>query len=115
MKLNVHVLFVTSALFVNCFRGNIMTTNLMSKKKHVRIHHTLLHVNATEQENLEPVETSDPIERYSEWFGLFPKEQKWKNVRFTFYIIVAGYFLGEAGTAVKDFISNNNQLHDYFT
>lgn len=37
----------------------------------------------------------DIIEEYSEWFGLFPKEQKWKNVRFTVYSVVCGYVIAD--------------------
>ena len=100
MKLFVHMFLVASTLFVNSFKGNVITTNLMSKKKNIQIRHTILYVNGTEPE------TPDLIEKYSDWFGLFPREQKWKSVRFTFYIIAAGYCLGEAGDSIKELISS---------
>ena len=34
MKLFVHMFLVASTLFVNSFKGNVITTNLMSKKEY---------------------------------------------------------------------------------
>ena len=45
--------------------------------------------------DMEIAENNDVVSQYSEWFGLFPKEQKWKNVRFTIYSIIAGYLIAE--------------------
>ena len=58
----------------------------------------------------ENTDKPDIIEKYAEWFGLFPKEKKWKNVRFTFYIIIAGYLLGEGVDDLKDMMLS---LHDH--
>ena len=51
------------------------------------------HNNNTSLQNdeLQP----DIIERYSDWFGWFPKEQKWKSIRFTIYSIISGFFIAE--------------------
>ena len=59
--------------------------------------------NRTATENPDPTETDDAdiIEKYSNWFGLFPPEQKWKSVRFTVYAIVAGYLLADG---IQDFM-----------
>lgn len=58
-------------------------------------------------------DSSDLIEKYSDWFGLFPREQKWKSIRFTFYSISAGYCLS---AGMYEFIHSflENPLEDYF-
>ena len=43
----------------------------------------------------EIAENNDIVSKYAEWFGVFPKTQKWKNVRFTIYSMIAGYLLAE--------------------
>lgn len=45
--------------------------------------------------DMEIAENNDVVSQYSEWFALFPKEKKWKNVRFTIYSIIAGYLIAE--------------------
>jgi len=46
-------------------------------------------------ESNEDLDEADIIEKYSNWFGWFPPEKKWKSVRFTFYAISAGFLLAE--------------------
>lgn len=55
----------------------------------------------------------DLIEKYSDWFGLFPKEQKWKSIRFTFYSISAGYCLS---AGIYELFNSflENPLEDFF-
>jgi len=55
----------------------------------------------------------DLVEKYSNWFGIFPKEKKWKSIRFTIYSICAGYCLAEG---VDKFINlfSEQPLQDYF-
>ena len=69
------------------------------------------HNNNTSLQNdeLQP----DIIERYSDWFGWFPKEQKWKSVRFTFYSIAAGYMLAESFQSLNDFLTHK-PIEDFF-
>ena len=38
----------------------------------------------------------DLLAKYAEWFG-FPSDQKWRAIRYTFYAMLGGYLLGEAG------------------
>ena len=38
----------------------------------------------------------DLLAKYAEWFG-FPPDQKWRAIRYTFYAMLGGYLLGEAG------------------
>ena len=58
-------------------------------------------------------ESADLIEKYSDWFGLFPKEQKWKSVRFTIYSISAGYCLSEGVYKLLNLFSEQ-PLQDFF-
>ena len=46
----------------------------------------------------------DFIEQYSNWFGLFPPDKKWKSVRFTFYSIISGYLFAESLNNIKSYI-----------
>ncbi len=55
----------------------------------------------------------DLIEKYSDWFGLFPKEQKWKSIRFTIYSISAGYCLSEGIHKLINLFSEQ-PLQDFF-
>lgn len=61
--------------------------NLVSRKEHT----SLMAFNSTSNNSEEP----DIIEKYSDWFGWFPPEKKWKSVRFTIYAITGGYMLSE--------------------
>lgn len=38
----------------------------------------------------------DLLAKYAEWFG-FPSDQKWRAIRYTFYAMLGGYLLGDAG------------------
>ena len=38
----------------------------------------------------------DLLAKCAEWFG-FPSDQKWRAIRYTFYAMLGGYLLGEAG------------------
>ena len=58
-------------------------------------------------------DSADLIEKYSDWFGLFPKEQKWKSVRFTIYSISAGYCLSEGVYKLLNLFSEQ-PLQDFF-
>ncbi|PQM62236.1 MAG: hypothetical protein CML47_01205 [Rhodobacteraceae bacterium] len=55
----------------------------------------------------------DIIEKYSDWFGWFPKEQKWKSVRFTFYSIAAGYTLAESFQVLNEWLTHK-PINDFF-
>lgn len=53
-------------------------------------------------------EKPDIIEEYSEWFGLFPKERKWKNVRFTVYSVVCGYVIADIVQGIGENVLGNH-------
>jgi len=70
-----------------------------------------IYVKSSQKNDFEKeiAENNDIISKYAEWFGLFPKEKKWKNVRFTIYSIISGYLLA-------DFVSHffNPELTDFW-
>ena len=92
--------------FASSFTNNIHFKNKLLKNNKKRSLH-LVYVNSTISDK------KDLIEEYSEWFGLFPKEKKWKNVRFTFYSIFAGYIFAEGFQNIKEYLSTK-ELIDYF-
>ena len=79
---------------------------------------TIVHSGQYDQGNntiIENVSETEPdiIEKYSDWFGWFPKEQKWKSVRFTFYSIAAGYMLAESFQSLNEFLTHK-PIEDFF-
>tara|TARA_Y100000768_G_scaffold386801_1_gene376113 strand:+ start:423 stop:767 length:345 start_codon:yes stop_codon:yes gene_type:complete len=54
----------------------------------------------------EDLDEPDIIEKYSNWFGWFPPEKKWKSVRFTFYSISAGFLLAEGAQNLIEYIQS---------
>lgn len=56
-----------------------------------------------------PNEDDDPdvLEKYSDWFGWFPREKKWKSVRFTVYSIISGYIIADVIQDVHELIISN--------
>lgn len=68
-----------------------------------------------EKENkTEPVNDDNLLDKYSEWFGLFPKEKRWKNVRFTVYSFIAGYLLSEFFSESFQIMNGNVPIEDFF-
>ena len=62
------------------------------------------HISLQFSNNTEIDHNPDFIEKYSNWFGLFPPEKKWKSVRFTFYSVISGYLFAEALNNMKLYI-----------
>ena len=69
--------------------------NLVSRKEYT----PLMAFNSTSNNIEEP----DIIEKYSNWFGWFPPEKKWKSVRFTIYAMTGGYLLSEGIQNIIEF------------
>tara|TARA_B100000965_G_scaffold34702_5_gene25643 strand:+ start:608 stop:931 length:324 start_codon:yes stop_codon:yes gene_type:complete len=92
-------------LITNFILGKSFITNnnvILQLKKDVasrRKHTPLMVYNSTSNK----VEEPDIIEKYSNWFGWFPPEKKWKSVRFTIYAIAGGYILSEGVQNVIEF------------
>ena len=99
-------LFIVNSLFSSALVNN--NVRLYSNKNVImrRNKYTpLMSFNNTSNNDLnEP----DIIEKYSNWFGWFPREKKWKSVRFTVYSILAGYMLGEGIQNLIDYSNSPN-------
>ena len=74
-------------------------STIHSNHHRIRNIHPLMSTNST---------SHDFIEEYSNWFGMFPPEKKWKSVRFTLYTIFSGYLLAEFFQQANEFINTPN-------
>lgn len=99
-------LFIVNSLFSSALVNNNVRLYrnknvIMRRNKYT----PLMSFNNTSNNDLnEP----DIIEKYSNWFGWFPPEKKWKSVRFTVYSILAGYMLGEGIQNLIDYSNSPN-------
>ena len=99
--MSVYKLFlITNFILANSFVKN-NNVNLRIKQELVSRKELtpLMAFNSTSNNIEEP----DIIEKYSNWFGWFPPEQKWKSVRFTIYAIAGGYMLSEGVQNIIEF------------
>ena len=113
MKIN-YVLGILYILKVTSFVP-INTLTTIKNTKH-SLSNTLTSLSVINNTISEPDLNRNPdiIEKYSNWFGFFPPEQKWKSVRYTIYALAFGWSLGDLGDAMRHFFEKK-ELTDYFS
>tara|TARA_B100000427_G_scaffold55593_1_gene43204 strand:- start:42 stop:383 length:342 start_codon:yes stop_codon:yes gene_type:complete len=108
MKILNNCLLAFSVIITNY--GFVPKYNIVqSKIKNSRFNNVPLHLSRNSSlstSKLDEEDEPDIIEKYSNWFGWFPPEKKWKSVRFTFYAISAGYLLAEGGQNLMEYINS---------
>ena len=99
-------LFIVNSLFGSALVNNNVRicrnkNGIMARNKYT----PLMSFNSTSTND---VNEPDIIEKYSNWFGWFPPEKKWKSVRFTVYSMVAGYMVADSIQNLIDYSNSPN-------
>ena len=109
-------MYIIKFVFINLFlKSYSFTSNKIIENKNI-IKQSRIILNSFNNSYLhnhhETEYEPDLIDKYSDWFGWFPREEKWKSIRFTFYSIFAGYMVAESVQSFQEIF--NPTLTDYF-